>query len=44
MLVYVDESNDKAVVKARRYFSYCFTKVFGTGPRHTVTSGSRKIL
>jgi alkanesulfonate monooxygenase SsuD/methylene tetrahydromethanopterin reductase-like flavin-dependent oxidoreductase (luciferase family) len=29
VLVYVDETNDKAGVKARRYFSYCFTKVFG---------------
>jgi alkanesulfonate monooxygenase SsuD/methylene tetrahydromethanopterin reductase-like flavin-dependent oxidoreductase (luciferase family) len=30
VLVYVDETDEKAVMKARRYFSYCFTKVFGT--------------
>jgi alkanesulfonate monooxygenase SsuD/methylene tetrahydromethanopterin reductase-like flavin-dependent oxidoreductase (luciferase family) len=30
VLVYVDETDDKAVMKARGYFSYCFTKVFGT--------------
>jgi alkanesulfonate monooxygenase SsuD/methylene tetrahydromethanopterin reductase-like flavin-dependent oxidoreductase (luciferase family) len=30
VLVYVDETDEKAVAKAKRYFSYCFTKVFGT--------------
>jgi hypothetical protein len=45
VLVYVDETDDKAVVKARRYFSYCFTKVFGTRvDGASVTSGSRKTL
>jgi alkanesulfonate monooxygenase SsuD/methylene tetrahydromethanopterin reductase-like flavin-dependent oxidoreductase (luciferase family) len=30
VLVYVDETDDKAIAKAKGYFSYCFTKVFGT--------------
>jgi alkanesulfonate monooxygenase SsuD/methylene tetrahydromethanopterin reductase-like flavin-dependent oxidoreductase (luciferase family) len=30
VLVYVDETDEKAVAKARQYFTYCFTKVFGT--------------
>lgn len=29
-LVYVDETDEKALAKARGYFTYCFTKVFGT--------------
>ncbi|HSF58174.1 MAG TPA: LLM class flavin-dependent oxidoreductase [Candidatus Binatia bacterium] len=30
VLVYVDETDQKAVAKAKSYFSYCFTRVFGT--------------
>jgi alkanesulfonate monooxygenase SsuD/methylene tetrahydromethanopterin reductase-like flavin-dependent oxidoreductase (luciferase family) len=30
VLVYVDETDEKAVVKAKPYFAHCFTKVFGT--------------
>ncbi|MDH3445300.1 MAG: LLM class flavin-dependent oxidoreductase [Deltaproteobacteria bacterium] len=30
VLVYVDETDQKAMSKAKQYFSYCFTKVFGT--------------
>jgi alkanesulfonate monooxygenase SsuD/methylene tetrahydromethanopterin reductase-like flavin-dependent oxidoreductase (luciferase family) len=30
VLVYVDETDEKAVAKAKQYFTYCFTKVFGT--------------
>jgi len=30
VLVYVDETDAKAVAKAKPYFEYCFTKVFGT--------------
>ena len=30
VLVYIDETEDKAVTKARKYFTYCFTNVFGT--------------
>ena len=30
ILVYVDETDAKAVAKAKPYFEYCFTKVFGT--------------
>lgn len=30
VLVYVDETDQKAVAKAKQYFTYCFTKVFGT--------------
>ena len=30
VLVYVDETDEKAITKARQYFTYCFTKVFGT--------------
>jgi alkanesulfonate monooxygenase SsuD/methylene tetrahydromethanopterin reductase-like flavin-dependent oxidoreductase (luciferase family) len=30
VLVYVDETDEKAITKARQYFAYCFTKVFGT--------------
>jgi alkanesulfonate monooxygenase SsuD/methylene tetrahydromethanopterin reductase-like flavin-dependent oxidoreductase (luciferase family) len=30
VLVYVDETDRKAVAKANQYFAYCFTKVFGT--------------
>ena len=30
VLVYVDETDERAVARARRYFTYCFTKVFGT--------------
>jgi alkanesulfonate monooxygenase SsuD/methylene tetrahydromethanopterin reductase-like flavin-dependent oxidoreductase (luciferase family) len=30
ILVYVDETDTKAVAKAKPYFEYCFTKVFGT--------------
>jgi alkanesulfonate monooxygenase SsuD/methylene tetrahydromethanopterin reductase-like flavin-dependent oxidoreductase (luciferase family) len=30
VLVYVDETDEKAVSKAKRYFAHCFTKVFGT--------------
>ena len=30
VLVYVDETDDKAVARARHYFAHCFTKVFGT--------------
>ena len=30
VLVYVDETDEKAVAKAKPYFAHCFTKVFGT--------------
>ena len=30
ILVYVDETDAKAVAKAKPYFEYCFTNVFGT--------------
>ncbi len=30
MLVYVDETDEKAVAKAKPYFEHCFTNVFGT--------------
>jgi alkanesulfonate monooxygenase SsuD/methylene tetrahydromethanopterin reductase-like flavin-dependent oxidoreductase (luciferase family) len=30
ILVYVDETDEKAVAKAKPYFEYCFTNVFGT--------------
>jgi alkanesulfonate monooxygenase SsuD/methylene tetrahydromethanopterin reductase-like flavin-dependent oxidoreductase (luciferase family) len=30
ILVYVDETDAKAVAKAKPYFQYCFTNVFGT--------------
>ena len=30
VLVYVDDTDDKAMAKAKQYFTYCFTKVFGT--------------
>jgi alkanesulfonate monooxygenase SsuD/methylene tetrahydromethanopterin reductase-like flavin-dependent oxidoreductase (luciferase family) len=30
VLVYIDETDEKALAKARGYFNYCFTKVFGT--------------
>jgi alkanesulfonate monooxygenase SsuD/methylene tetrahydromethanopterin reductase-like flavin-dependent oxidoreductase (luciferase family) len=30
ILVYVDETDAQAVAKAKKYFEYCFTKVFGT--------------
>ncbi len=30
VLVYVDETDAQAVAKAKKYFEYCFTKVFGT--------------
>lgn len=30
VLVYVDETDEKAVARAKPYFSYCFTRVFGT--------------
>jgi alkanesulfonate monooxygenase SsuD/methylene tetrahydromethanopterin reductase-like flavin-dependent oxidoreductase (luciferase family) len=30
VLVYVDETDEKAISKAKQYFTYCFTKVFGT--------------
>jgi alkanesulfonate monooxygenase SsuD/methylene tetrahydromethanopterin reductase-like flavin-dependent oxidoreductase (luciferase family) len=30
VLVYIDETDEKAVAKAKRYFTYCFTNVFGT--------------
>jgi alkanesulfonate monooxygenase SsuD/methylene tetrahydromethanopterin reductase-like flavin-dependent oxidoreductase (luciferase family) len=30
VLVYVDETDEKAVAKAKPYFEHCFTKVFGT--------------
>jgi alkanesulfonate monooxygenase SsuD/methylene tetrahydromethanopterin reductase-like flavin-dependent oxidoreductase (luciferase family) len=30
VLIHVDETDAKAVAKAKRYFAYCFTKVFGT--------------
>ena len=30
VLVYVDESDEKAVAKAKPYFQHCFTNVFGT--------------
>jgi alkanesulfonate monooxygenase SsuD/methylene tetrahydromethanopterin reductase-like flavin-dependent oxidoreductase (luciferase family) len=30
VLIYVDETDDKAMAKAKQYFTYCFTKVFGT--------------
>jgi alkanesulfonate monooxygenase SsuD/methylene tetrahydromethanopterin reductase-like flavin-dependent oxidoreductase (luciferase family) len=30
ILVYVDETDDKAVERARGYFTHCFTRVFGT--------------
>jgi alkanesulfonate monooxygenase SsuD/methylene tetrahydromethanopterin reductase-like flavin-dependent oxidoreductase (luciferase family) len=30
VLIYVDETDEKAMVKAKQYFTYCFTKVFGT--------------
>ena len=30
VLVYVDETDTKAVAKAKPYFEYCFTNVFGT--------------
>jgi alkanesulfonate monooxygenase SsuD/methylene tetrahydromethanopterin reductase-like flavin-dependent oxidoreductase (luciferase family) len=30
VLVYVDETDEKAVTKARPWFEYCFTNVFGT--------------
>jgi len=30
VLVYVDETDEKAVAKAKPYFTHCFTKVFGT--------------
>ena len=30
VLVYVDETDAKAVAKAKPYFEYCFTRVFGT--------------
>ena len=30
VLVYVDETDEKAVAKARPYFEHCFTNVFGT--------------
>jgi alkanesulfonate monooxygenase SsuD/methylene tetrahydromethanopterin reductase-like flavin-dependent oxidoreductase (luciferase family) len=30
ILVYVDETDEKAVAKAKPYFEYCFTHVFGT--------------
>ena len=29
-LVYVEETDEKAIAKAKRYFTHCFTKVFGT--------------
>jgi alkanesulfonate monooxygenase SsuD/methylene tetrahydromethanopterin reductase-like flavin-dependent oxidoreductase (luciferase family) len=30
VLVYVDETDEKAVTRAKSYFTHCFTKVFGT--------------
>jgi alkanesulfonate monooxygenase SsuD/methylene tetrahydromethanopterin reductase-like flavin-dependent oxidoreductase (luciferase family) len=30
VLVYVDETDEKAVAKAKPYFEHCFTNVFGT--------------
>jgi alkanesulfonate monooxygenase SsuD/methylene tetrahydromethanopterin reductase-like flavin-dependent oxidoreductase (luciferase family) len=30
VLVYVDETDEKAVAQARQYFTHCFTNVFGT--------------
>jgi alkanesulfonate monooxygenase SsuD/methylene tetrahydromethanopterin reductase-like flavin-dependent oxidoreductase (luciferase family) len=30
ILVYVDETDAKAIAKAKKYFEYCFTHVFGT--------------
>jgi alkanesulfonate monooxygenase SsuD/methylene tetrahydromethanopterin reductase-like flavin-dependent oxidoreductase (luciferase family) len=30
VLVHVDDTDDKAMAKAKRLFNYCFTKVFGT--------------
>ena len=30
VLVYVDETDEKAVAKAKSYFEHCFTNVFGT--------------
>jgi len=30
VLIYVDDTDDKAMDKAKQYFTYCFTKVFGT--------------
>ncbi|TMA07748.1 MAG: LLM class flavin-dependent oxidoreductase [Deltaproteobacteria bacterium] len=30
VLVYVDETDEKAVARAKPYFTHCFTKVFGT--------------
>ena len=30
VLVYVDETDAQAVAKAKPYFEYCFTRVFGT--------------
>lgn len=30
ILVYVDETDEQARTKAQQYFTYCFTKVFGT--------------
>jgi len=30
VLIYVDDTDDKAMAKAKQYFTYCFTKVFGT--------------
>jgi alkanesulfonate monooxygenase SsuD/methylene tetrahydromethanopterin reductase-like flavin-dependent oxidoreductase (luciferase family) len=30
ILVYVDETDEKAVAKAKPYFEHCFTHVFGT--------------
>ncbi len=30
VLVYVDETDEKAVAKAKAYFEHCFTNVFGT--------------
>jgi alkanesulfonate monooxygenase SsuD/methylene tetrahydromethanopterin reductase-like flavin-dependent oxidoreductase (luciferase family) len=30
VLIHVDDSDGKAMAQAKRYFTYCFTKVFGT--------------
>jgi len=30
VLIHVDDTDDKAMAKAKQYFTYCFTKVFGT--------------
>jgi alkanesulfonate monooxygenase SsuD/methylene tetrahydromethanopterin reductase-like flavin-dependent oxidoreductase (luciferase family) len=30
VLIYVDETDEKAIAKAKPYFTYCFTRVFGT--------------